>query len=261
MKFFKLLVASALLLSCSNDNDSSSDSTTYSLNAQSALGTWVIKVIDGQEVDTDQWFAMRLNEDLTQDYYAIISDGNGSTMLSYTQNATYSVSEGVLSVISDMVELELQGEISSGELCGESGEVLTYTEIKNIQGGVDCYADSVYKGIRCTVDYSEEIIGMWEGSVIDGDVIEPFDNIRMNFKNSSYFDFYYLDDQGSWVQLEENNSYAILGNLFGSQWNDSETITIAESWVVVIDGDSMTWRAERSGVDNTSGFDFVRVVE
>lgn len=256
-----LFVACGLLLGCSQSGDSGDDSTTYSFNAESAVGTWVMMMIGGEEVATNDRFVMRLNEDMTQDYYAIISDGEGSTMLSYTQNATYSVENGILSVISDMVDLELQCAITSGELCGQSGDVLTYTEIKNIQGGVDCYVESEYKGIRCTVDYSEQIIGMWEGTVIEGDENEPFDNIRLDFRDDSLFDFYYQDSDGEWIMLEQDNTYAILGNLFGSQWNESETQIIAETWITTIDSDTMTWRAVREGVENTAGFDLHRVTE
>ncbi len=257
MKFIYSLLACLLLLSCSN-SDNNTENTE--ITSENIVGTWVIKVIENEEVCTNEQFACRFNSTGTQDYLAIISDGNGSSTFSYTTSASYSVTNGVVYLISDILELEIYGTISYGELCGEKGDILSYTESINVQEGEDVNENRSFTAIRTTANYSNSIIGLWEGTVIDGDTSEPFDNIRLNFKSGGTYDFYKKESTDSdWVMLEQDNAYATVGTLLATQWDEDDNITAAEIWETTIDGDSMTWRATREGIDYQTGFDLVKI--
>lgn len=258
MKYLYVIVASLLLISC---NDSESNSNSDALTKEKLVGTWVVKMIDDVEVSTNENFVCRYNANGVEDYYCITASNNGSFELTYTDNSNYTVSNSRIYMNSDIVEMIFVGTISSGELCGELGDILTYTEEVNIQSGVDVCDGHKYVGIRTTVDYTEDIIGLWEGSVIDGDINEPYDNIRLEFKADNKYDFYCPDGSGGWTLLEQNNIYIVMGNILGTEWSESENSTAAEFWETNIDGDNMTWRATRTGIDAEAGFNLTKVVE
>lgn len=251
-----LSLATLTLFACSNDDPQYKDIT-----AENILGTWIIKTIDNQKLYTDEYFVCRFNSDGSEDYLSIEDDGNGSSTVKYTDNTTYKIENSTLYMYSDIVELEFPASMSTGELCGESGDILTYTETINIQDDVDQNANRTFTAIRSTTDYSTDIIGMWEGTVIEGDTSEPFDNIRLDFRADGKFSFYKQESDDSWTLLEQANIFYIMGNILATQWDEDNNTTAAESWVIDIENDNMSWRADREGLDYTAGFDLVRVVQ
>lgn len=244
-----------LLIGCTKENEEGT------ISKDELVGSWVIKMIDGEEVYTNEYFVCKFNTDNSQEFLRLVNDESGSSELDYTNSATYTITDNKITLTSDILTLVMDVSISVGELLGETGNILTYTETINIQQDVDSCANRIFKGIRFTDDYSDEIIGMWEGTVIEGDTSEPFDNIRLNFKSNQIFEFYCQDDDGSWMLLEQANKYAILANILSTQWDETDQRTAAEHWEIVINGDDMTWRATREGIANIAGFDLVRVVE
>lgn len=259
MKLLYTFIATMLLLAAGSCSDSDS---TKRVTAESIEGCWVIKMIDGEELYTNEYFICRFNSDSSEDYFILDVDSEGSTTIKYTDDTTYRVVDGTIYMTSGIVELEFPATTYTGTLCGEKGEILRYSESVNIQEGNDENSNRTFTAIRCDVDYSAEIVGLWEGEVIEGDEDEPFNTLRMEFESGGKYNFYSPDGAGAWTQLEQGNTYLIMGNLLATQWDEAGSdTTSAEIWVTTIDGDNMTWRASREGRDNPAGFDLVKVVE
>ncbi|MFR9648874.1 MAG: hypothetical protein SNJ33_03440 [Rikenellaceae bacterium] len=255
MKFIYSLLAALIILSCSNES-----STLQQITSENIIGTWIIKAIDNEEVYTNEQFACRFNSNGMQDYLAIVDNGDGSSYFSYTDFATYSVTDGTIYLVSSILELKISGAINYGELCGEMGDILIYSESINVQQGEDVNENRTFTAIRTWADYSDDIIGLWEGEVISGDTSEPFDNIRLEFKAGGTFDFYKKESSDNdWVLLEQDNTYATVGTLLSTQWSEDDQTTVAETWEISISGNSMTWRATREGINYQTGFDLVKL--
>lgn len=259
-KMLCALAAFSLVVGCS-DTDNSNDADN-SLTQDKLVGTWVMKMEDGEETLTNGYFAMTFDADGTQDFMTrgdVAEDGT-STWLT-KEGTSYTVKDNTIYLLSDDDDIQLYGSISSGSLCGEVGDILSYREVVNIDGGEDMYSDRSFAGIRSEVDYSSDIVGTWEGVIIDEDINEPFDNIKFVFTRTGTYDFYALNDEGEWEYIDTNEGlYFLMGNLLATQWTETTGLTYSEAWVVALDGDTMTWRAERE--DNpTAGFDFVRITE
>lgn len=245
-------------MGCSDSDEKSNDK---GLTSETLIGTWVIKVIDDKEVSSNEMFACRYNNDGSEDYLALVVSDDGLTAsFQYTDDSQYRVEDGVIYMLSDIVNLEFPASISDGTLCGEQGDILTYSESVNIQEDVDENQGRTFKGIRVDADYSDDLIGVWSGVVIDGDQSEPYDNIRFEFKADGEYVFYKKESEDTdWVEIDTFNTYAMLGTLLITQWvEDGSDDTYADVWEVVIDGDYMTWRATRDGIDYEVGYDFVR---
>ncbi len=257
-KLIYALAAGLMLLSCAKSGEESSKEDVTETNI---IGTWVIKMINGEELYSNEYFACRFNRDGGQDYFILEDSGIGMA-IKYTDDVTYNIKNSTINMTSNSVELVFPASISEGELCGERGDILTYSESINIEDGVDENDNRTFTAIRSTVDYEESIIGMWEGTAIEGDTSEPFANIRLDFKGNGLYAFYKKESSDSdWVSLVQNNKYALMGSIVAMQWTEDTEETSAEIWDNVIEGDTMKWRATREGLDFVAGFDFVRVEE
>ncbi len=225
------------------------------------VGSWVVKMEDGKLLETNDYFVCRFNSDDTQDFMGRSEDGiSGSAHYRYKDGVSYVVKNGVIYLVSEHDDIELKGNIAYGEMLGESGYVISYRELKNIDGGEDMFAGRTFAGIRSEVDYSSDIIGLWQG-VVDSssEVAVPYDTIRCEYLRSGLFNFYTLDDNGQWVKDDYNPSdYILMGNLLGTEWTEADGISRAEGWEIEISDDTMTWTASREG-GKFCGFEFQRV--
>lgn len=262
-KFIYAALALVFAVSCS-DSEKIEDTETTTNNAatQSTLeGTWVVKMLDGVLAETNSYFAFRFNEDNTQDYVALVVDGT-STTIQYKEGVDYSVIDGLIHLSNDVDDIQLQATIAAGTIDGQSGDVISYYEVSNIQNNEYSYSTITYQGIRVDVDYSDEILGVWVGVQNEDDILEPFENIQMDFLADGTLDFKYLDEEDqTWKEVEGNNGvYCVMGTMLYTQWEEPE-YTAAEGWEIVIDGDEMTWSASRGDVNPTAGFTLTRSAE
>ncbi len=261
----KLFVAVYALLSlagCSTGYDCDS-SGEQSMTKKELIGTWVVKVENDKTLLTNDMFVMRFNENDIQEYSGMDAHSSGESSWVYKDNSTYTIKNNIIHLLSQGDDIQLNGSISYGELLGRHGDILSYREIKNIDGGEDMNEGRSFKGIRCDDDYSSEIVGVWIGKVIEGDTSEPFDEIKVEYHRTGQFDFYHLQENGEWFFHKSNKGkYWVLGNIFASQWynevDGEPTTQQAEAWEISIKDDKMTWRATREGSDKELGFDLVR---
>ncbi|MFI3288103.1 MAG: hypothetical protein R3Y61_06475 [Rikenellaceae bacterium] len=251
----------AVVFICVGCEDASVDAAVENAITKSELvGVWVIKMTDGVEKETNSYFACRYNADDTEDYLSRGETEDGSSLYTLKEGVSYVVKDGAIYLVSESDDIHIEGTISQGELLGESGDILSYREIKVVEGGYDLSNLSSYKGIRSEVDYSSDIIGLWQGVVSsDSEVAVPYDTIRCEYLRTGVFRFYTAGEGDEWIEDTSNNGlYYTMGNLLATEWTESDGTTSAEGWEIEIVGETMTWSATRSG-GAQCGFDFVRL--
>ena len=110
-------------------------------------------------------------------------------------------------------------------------------------------------------DYSEEIIGIWEGHRTSPDAGHDH---RWEFKEDGTYIYYDVKDGENWVPSgDELNAYFVVGNLLVTYWvkDGMETAKWSE---ITIDGDTMNLMAlseNEEGKTDTETFEMKRVAE
>ncbi len=126
--------------------------------------------------------------------------------------------------------------------------------------------DDTVRYAKVNVDYSEAILGTWEGKVTssEGSEFDDGETHRWEYKADGTY-VYYEKDGDDWVPYKGNtlNEYFVDGNLLCSRWIDLGQEN-REWWEISIDGDKMNWTALRQKEDGstfTATFEMTKVVE
>ena len=103
---------------------------------------------------------------------------------------------------------------------------------------------------KIDVDYSKDIVGLWEGRVTSEE--SKFDDgepHRWEYLADGTAKYYSLDNDSNWYEVEDVfNMYFVDGNLLCTRWKNvgENEIENREWWEIEsIDADSMSWTAKR----------------
>ena len=112
------------------------------------------------------------------------------------------------------------------------------------------------------IDYSKAILGTWEGhSTSEITVNDDGRDHRWEYREDGTF-LYYNKEGDEWVPADDEvSAYTLEGSLLTTTWAESDQ-EITESWEITIDGDTMTWTAQRedgNGNTFTVSFELTRV--
>ena len=106
---------------------------------------------------------------------------------------------------------------------------------------------------KVTADYSEAIIGMWEGVEMTGDETYGDANHRIYYKEDGTYTYY--DKVGdSWVPSKNaGNEYNVDGDWLATRWQPTEGADYEYEWwdIVEIKDGTMKWSALREKGDGT----------
>ena len=124
---------------------------------------------------------------------------------------------------------------------------------------VDGTKEKVSENILCLKklarDYSETILGTWEGHVTNSEGSEYDDGKvhRWEYKADGTYVYYSLDEAGEWVSSENDlNEYFVDGTLLCTRWIDNDE-EFREWWeIAYLKGDKMQWKALRQNEDGST---------
>ena len=122
-----------------------------------------------------------------------------------------------------------------------------------INGEVGRIDEHIVRFVKQTADYSDAIIGTWEGRCTsEGSVFDDGQEHRWQYKADGTY-VYYVKSGDSWVPYEGNtlNEYFVDGNLLCTRWIDNG-VENREWWEITIDGSQMHWTALRQNPDGTT---------
>jgi len=135
-----------------------------------------------------------------------------------------------------------------------------------LNGGLSYEHESIIRLTKVNRDYSEAILGTWEGHVTnsEGSEYDDGETHRWEYKADGTY-VYYVKDSDNWVPYADNtlNEYFVDGVLLCTRWGNNEQEN-REWWEITINGDKMNWTALRQNPDGTTftaTFEMTKVVE
>lgn len=111
--------------------------------------------------------------------------------------------------------------------------------------------------IRDDVDFSRDIVGVWEGDELREDDSGLTDGVRCRFEflQDGSYNYYRQGKDGSWQKTADEYSYFFCdGDLLFMRWKNAgiETVRKNTCWEIEIRGDAMRWKALRLREDGSS---------
>ena len=105
---------------------------------------------------------------------------------------------------------------------------------------------------RVTVDYSKDILGLWEGVSMTGYETYGDANHRIEFKADGTYDYYNKVD-GQWVDVDDDCRYAVDGDWLATCWRgDPSSDFFFECWDIdVCNADELKLSALRQKEDGS----------
>lgn len=231
-------------------------------------GKWMMSEVNGQPVLTNSKQVLTY-ESATKFYYSLsisaISDlnvwvnrcegrfnVNGTTLAQLVKlpdsNIKFSQQFNLISITDNEIQLIANNETF---IDGESH--------RNTTGLME-------RKVRVTHDYSDDIIGTWEGRLTsEQDAYSDNQLHRWEYKTDGTFVYYRQNEKGEWVaDVNTMAEYFVDGTLLCSRWkNVGDDTEKRESWEIAsIENDKMNWTALRQNEDGstyTANFSMTRV--
>ena len=248
-----LICSSTVFTSCMNDDNPVGPTDNL---AEKLIGKWIIADMNGQAAPT-----------------------NEKTVLTFLSATKATVSEskadyaGQAAKWSPAREYEVQIDGDKVTLTGHPTEINTiineYTIISINDNEMFCALkhtvirnDKIIKVTemklrftRVSRDYSEQILGTWEGHATssEGSEYDDGETHRWEYKADGTFVYYVQNDNGEWVPSSNTlNEYFVDGVLLATRWIDND-VENREWWEIVSIKDGvMKWKGLRQKEDGTT---------
>lgn len=207
---------------------------------QNLYGTWIMESLDGQPVPTNSLFVARFYPQGTEMHAAgVIEDS--VTRWGERDDYTYEF------VGNEGSNVLLTGVSPSNQKVRIFFDVQTLTKDKFVYtfanpGMVGSFLSkgNIVTLRKSDVDYSKQIVGLWEGTVGLGH--------RFDFKADGTYDFY-VNLSGEWKIINGRNvAYHLYGDLLICDVFNSKAVSGKDgydAWIIHIEGDQMTMDAKR----------------
>ena len=222
--------------------------------AEKIIGKWMPAELDGKPVQTDK-----------KSVYTFVSATKAYMSVSTNPQ------QGEETVWNDQKELDVAISGNTMTLTNHSDEHTTmveefcFTAISGSEftanhkitvtndGATVLSNEGVIHFAKVTADYSEAVLGTWEGHCTsEGSVFDDGQEHRWQYNADGTY-VYYVKDGDNWVPYEGNtlNEYFVDGNLLCTRWIDLGQEN-REWWEITINGDKMNWTALRENPDGTT---------
>lgn len=271
--FYLMLVAiiicsAGIFTSCSDNDD---NPVLPDLNvAENIIGKWIIAETDGKAVFTNEKVALDFvsatkvyvsasinNDEKVGDVwvdkveYDVAISGNKVTISGNPDEHATVVEEYNITAINDK---ELTANLKATVTV--DGQILNSVE------------GSIVRFTKINADYTEAILGMWEGRSTgeEGSEFDDGENHRWEYLADGTYRYYHKVNDQWQLSNDVLNDYFVAGNLLYTRWKNAGEgqKENREWWEITINGDKMTWTALRKKADGTtftSTFEMNKVTE
>ena len=253
------ICGASVFTSCSSNDDNPVAPVEPDLNvAEKIIGRWMNAELDGQPVPTNQKLVMNFLSATKASISASFNDHpeagdgwldlvesdviiNGNKITMTNPNGQYSkvVSEFSVSAINDK----------------------EFTAIQKLTVIVDGNVQEAYelpvRYVKVDVDYSADIIGMWEGysTGAEGSEFDDGENHRWEYLTDGNTNYFHKVN-GQWqMSDDEYGKFFVAGNLLCTRWknNGEGQVEHREWWEIEsIEDGVMKWKALRQNADGTT---------
>ena len=249
-----LAAMAGLLTSCtSNDDNPTPSGLSESVIKEKILGKWKRVKEDGEDRGTNNRGVLTYFADGKMTYSRSSFSDYWTGYKWYNENPfTYVVSGNVVT----REGVEENGRVRK---TFEEVAVLSDSEMKLICTGylMDGQSYSRYKVNefkRVAVDYSEDIIGLWEGVEMTGDETYGNAEARIAYLTDGTYRYYQKNSEGEWEVKagQELSEYNVDGDWLATRWQEKGGEMNYEWWDIdeIKDG-QMKWSALREREDGT----------
>jgi len=253
---YGLLALTTLLFACKPKDN------VINYDKSSLVGKWEIITQNNQTVLTDNRIVYTFNADGTGTQTLSADPENvGEQNWYMQQRLKYTLNGDALHTqwVNSSAVLEWLASIISltdNEMEVEASRVLLQTQPLSDM--------PVTKWKRISVDYTDDIIGLWEGVACTG-ITYGDHNHRWLYTPSGQYFYYSKDATGKWVISENSlNEYDIDGGYLACRWKENaDAKEDREFWDISIQNKDMYWSALRQNADTkqlfTATFDMKRL--
>ena len=241
-----LAAMAGLLTSCtSNDDNPTPSGPSESVIKENIIGKWKGITQDGSELTTNDRTVLTFNADGTRTVSKSYYDTNTESYIwRNKQTGTYAIEGNQLKSYLDEADL-YDVVIYNIDAISESQMSMT---MANFRTG----RKFEYK--RVTADYSEDIIGLWEGVEMTGDETYGNADARIAYLPDGTYRYYQKNSEGEWEVKagQELSEYNVDGDWLATRWQEKGGEMNYEWWDIdeIKDG-QMKWSALREREDGT----------
>ena len=255
-----LVCSTSVFTSCkSNDDDNQAD-----LNlSKKIIGKWIVTELDGQACPTNLKTVVTIASPTKaygslSDIYSNSWNVRAEADVKITGNKIYMTTKD-----DDNVSHVLETTVSSitDTYMLLKSDWTAYLDDKLLLH--EAYAQERWE--RVTVDYQNDIIGMWEGKVSSAEDANSDSELhRWEYKADGTY-AYYSEGGGTWIRSDDVLSeYFVDGTLLCTRWkNSADSKEIREWWEIEsIQNGVMKWKALRmrdNGTTYTTTFEMKKV--
>ena len=247
----------------SESADVNSDGVTQADIEKNIIGRWMLSEEDGTPVVTNEKSVFNIVA--TNKAYAGVSRVSNTGQISLwhsPEEVEITVNDNVVTITINPGENRVFVHEFTINDISDSEFTANYKRMATVNGSESSVTESVVSFVKVDDDYSENILGIWEGHCTsEGSVFDDGQDHRWEYKDDGTY-VYYVKDGDSWVPSDnEQNEYFVDGNLLCTRWVEGGT-EYREWWEISIDGDKMNWTALREDEDGktfTATFEMKRV--
>ena len=248
-----LICGSSVFTACTVDNPDNPVKPIDNLS-EKIIGKWILADMNGKPAPTNLKAVFTFKS--SSEAYGSISIGRISKHSAIWNDGT----AFDVSITGNLVTLTEKGT-SEGVTAKEEFDITSISDteftayrITNVyeNGEKIVSIKEKVRFVKLTADYSETILGTWEGHVTsDQDEYGDGKDHRWEYKADGTY-VYYDKDGDNWVASTNTlNEFFIDGTLLCSRWVNNDT-EYREWWEVEIENDVMNWTALRNKADGTS---------
>ncbi|WP_294748380.1 hypothetical protein [uncultured Prevotella sp.] len=247
-----LICGASVFTACTSNDDNPAPQSDLNL-AEKVIGKWITADGDGQPVVT--------NEKLVLD---IVSTTNAYISASFNHNPaagkawfdmleTDVIIDGNKMVLTNQYgeNTTVENEFTIADI--STSEFTAYLKFSmKVGGSVVATKEYPVRYVKMAADYSQAILGTWEGKVTSENDEHTDGELHRWEYNADGTYTYYVKDGDQWVASANTlNEYFVAGNLLCSRWVDNG-VENREWWEITIENGVMKWTALRQREDGTT---------
>ena len=248
---FVLALATMVFVSCGKDKEDSN-------LAQQMLGKWMLTQVNGRTVPTNEKVVITFVSD-TQGYISAARVINNENHLKWANHMS-----GDVMVEGDRISMFGNFNKTTSFTAIIDVKSISDTEIMaELKYTVYLNGESLYETggtVLCTkveTDFSNEILGTWEGRVTsaEGSEFDDGELHRWEYLADGTYVYYQQDENGQWVSnTNEMSEYFVDGILLCTRWRNTNEEEDSHEWweIASIENGVMNWTALRQREDGTS---------
>lgn len=243
--------------------DTDSVGVTQEEVEKNIVGEWIKSETDGQPVLTNEMSVLDIVS-TTKAYTSASHQTDEGAPFDNALESNVDINGNVVTITTTNAEGESYVHELTITSMSDSGFTANRKFTRTLEGSDPLAKEETVTYSKVNDDYSDEIIGVWEGhSTSEGVASDDGQDHRWEYRDDGTYT-YYVKDGDDWVGSDNTlNEYFVAGNLLCTRWVDGDG-EFHESWEIGIDGDTMKWAALREDEDGkvfSPTFEMKRVVE